>query len=371
MTKTKILFITPKCSHYHAGFFETISTRAKVKFLFDSGEKKASNPLLKNYFGNYNSEHLKSIKIFKNVVIIDYWKLLREILQADVIIKSDENQFNILLIFFITRLFNKKIVFWCSLWKDQHLFLSKLKYRLQKLYLKRAAAIICYGVQVKKYLQEKYSIEENKLFIEHHSTNPQLYSDESIKIDIRIPGKKNLLYIGRLAKEKGLEYLIQAVSSNISIAHLHIVGNGPLENKLKQLVDKLGIDSNITFHGFYEPKALHNFYRQSDIFILPSITTPWITETWGYVLNEALYYKLPIIATNSVGAVVGGLVVDHFNGLVVEEKNISLLDKAISELCCNESIYLTLKKNSEKKLNEWNNTQMTLDFINVIESVTI
>ncbi len=370
MVEKKILFITAKCSHYHIGFFEELSSSSRIKFLFDSGDKKAGNPLLKSYSGNFDSNHLKSVKIFNIVIVLGFWRLLRELLKANVIIKSDENQLNIFLIFLMSRLFNKKIVFWCSLWKDQRSIPSKFKYFLQLMYLKRADAVICYGAHVKRYLKEKYSLKEKKLYVEHHSTDPQLYSDDSIKFDIRINGKKNLLFVGRLAEEKGLEYLIRAFSRNVSLAHLHIVGNGPLETNLKKIANELKISNNVTFHGFYEPEVLHNFYEKVDIFILPSISTSWITEPWGYVINEALYYGLPVIATKSVGAVAGGLVIDRFNGLVVEEKNIDLLDKAISELCSNESLYITLKDNSDKKLNEWNNSKMTFDFLNVIKSIT-
>ncbi|MEJ5352682.1 MAG: glycosyltransferase family 4 protein [Melioribacteraceae bacterium] len=365
----KILFITPKCSHYHIGFFEEFSKITKVKFLFDTGEKKKSNPLLKGYSGNFYSEYIKSIKFFNNVIIINFYKLIKEIFNHDIIIKSDENQINIILIFLISKIFKKKIIIWCSLWKDQNLFLSRIKTILQYFYLKGADAIICYGTHVKEYILNKYKFLDKKIFIEHHSTNPMLYLDESINFNIRVKNKMNILFVGRLSIEKGLDYLIKAFYYSTSLAHLHIVGNGPLEIKLKKIVSDLKIENKVTFYGFIKPEALHNFYKQSDIFILPSISTPWITETWGYVINEALHYQLPVIATTSVGAVAGGLIVNYFNGLIVEEKNVFSIKEAIDELCNNKNLYYTLKNNTKKRLCEWNNIQMSLDFVHAIKSI--
>jgi glycosyltransferase involved in cell wall biosynthesis len=51
--------------------------------------------------------------------------------------------------------------------------------------------------------------------------------------------------------------------------------------------------------------------------VIPSIATRHFLEPWGLVANEAMNQRVPIIATDAVGAVAGGLVRDGRNGLVV------------------------------------------------------
>ena len=58
-------------------------------------------------------------------------------------------------------------------------------------------------------------------------------------------------------------------------------------------------------------------YAAADVLVLPSIRTRTFTEPWGLVTNEAMHQGTPVIATDAVGAVAGGLVRDGRNGLVV------------------------------------------------------
>jgi glycosyltransferase involved in cell wall biosynthesis len=61
---------------------------------------------------------------------------------------------------------------------------------------------------------------------------------------------------------------------------------------------------------------LRNFYAAADVLVLPSIQTRTFREPWGLVTNEAMNRGLPVIASDAVGAVAGGLVRDGHNGLV-------------------------------------------------------
>ena len=66
--------------------------------------------------------------------------------------------------------------------------------------------------------------------------------------------------------------------------------------------------------------------------VLPSITTRETNEPWGLVVNEAMHAGLPVVATDAVGAAVGGLVRDGHNGYVVPERNPERLGDAIRRL---------------------------------------
>lgn len=101
---------------------------------------------------------------------------------------------------------------------------------------------------------------------------------------------KKYLYVGRLISCKNLEFLIDEFNKNGK--WLTIVGKGELESALKQRAK-----DNIHFIGFIENEALGEIYRSHDVFILPSRS-----EAWGLVVEEAIYWNLPVIVSDRVGS---------------------------------------------------------------------
>ncbi len=102
--------------------------------------------------------------------------------------------------------------------------------------------------------------------------------------------KGRFLYVGRLSSEKNIERLLAVFRQNPQYS-LTIVGQGPLFEKLKT-----DCPSNVILAGYVENQALGKYYLEHDIFILPSLKEPW-----GLVVEEALYYGLPVIASHRVG----------------------------------------------------------------------
>lgn len=103
--------------------------------------------------------------------------------------------------------------------------------------------------------------------------------------------RNRFLYVGRFASEKNIELLLQ-VFKNLPHYQLTLVGDGPLREKISQAKT-----DNIRVLGHVHYQALAEIYRQHDIFILPSLKEPW-----GLVVEEALFYGLPVIASHRVGA---------------------------------------------------------------------
>lgn len=101
------------------------------------------------------------------------------------------------------------------------------------------------------------------------------------------------LYVGRLAPEKNIVRLLD-VFRQLPQYSLSIVGQGPLMPMLKK-----ACPSNVTLRGHIENSQLGACYQEHDIFILPSLKEPW-----GIVVEEALYYGLPVIASNRVGCAI-------------------------------------------------------------------
>jgi glycosyltransferase involved in cell wall biosynthesis len=100
---------------------------------------------------------------------------------------------------------------------------------------------------------------------------------------------KVLLYVGRLAAEKGIERL-RACLDVLPDVHLAIVGDGPYRAELERIF----AGSRCTFTGYLFGEDLAKVYASADGFVFPSTT-----ETLGLVLLEAMASGLPIAAAES------------------------------------------------------------------------
>ena len=113
------------------------------------------------------------------------------------------------------------------------------------------------------------------------------------------------LYVGRLSAEKNLDSLI-SVFNGIDGAILTIIGYGSEENYLKEIAG-----SNINFLGTIDNTELPHYFKENDVFVLPSISEPW-----GLVIEEAFQNGLPVIVSNRVGC--APEIVTQKNGLIFD-----------------------------------------------------
>lgn len=109
-------------------------------------------------------------------------------------------------------------------------------------------------------------------------------------------GPMTALFVGRIYPVKGLPMLIEAWSKVRPAGwKMRIVGPDEAGHRaeVEALVRKVGLDEEFEFSGPLEGDALHQAYRDADLFILPSHT-----ENFGMAAAEALAHALPVIATN-------------------------------------------------------------------------
>lgn len=149
------------------------------------------------------------------------------------------------------------------------------------------------------------------------------------------------LYVGRLIDLKNLEFLIHVF--NKLNKQLTIVGTGVLENKLRQLAN-----SNICFTGFIPNEDIYKLYSTHDVFILPSYS-----ETWGLVVEEAIFNGLPVLVSESVGCQ-AEMVLKPQTGLVFSPFSDDSLIDSITKIEKNIQIYRSncSKFDFEKRDNE-------------------
>ncbi|HTW39099.1 MAG TPA: glycosyltransferase [Steroidobacteraceae bacterium] len=114
------------------------------------------------------------------------------------------------------------------------------------------------------------------------------------------PERPLLVYVGRIAFEKNIEFLISSfaiVRRTAPQAMLVIAGEGPAEGALRRLVAKLGLDADVRFVGYLDRnRALLDCYAAAQAFVFASRT-----ETQGLVLLEAMAQGAPVVSTASLG----------------------------------------------------------------------
>jgi len=92
--------------------------------------------------------------------------------------------------------------------------------------------------------------------------------------DKKLNGSPALLAAGRFAEKKGFHILLSALPRVLKTcpeAHLHLVGFGPEEEHLRQMIIRLGIGEQVSLHGAVPHTEMKEYYQRADLFIQPSI----------------------------------------------------------------------------------------------------
>jgi glycosyltransferase involved in cell wall biosynthesis len=207
-------------------------------------------------------------------------------------------------------------VLWASIWGHPRTPAHALSYLPTRWLYRRADAVITYGPHVSEHVGRR-----GNLFEAPQAPSPVFFEREPAAPDHPF----TVLFAGRLEREKGVEVLLEAWRrANIENGVLELAGEGPLRvpNALGRLA----------------PEELRARYAAADVVVVPSIPTATFREPWGLVVNEAMLQGTPVIASDAVGAVAGGLVRDGRNGLVVPAGDADALAFRLETLAANPEL---------------------------------
>lgn len=258
------------------------------------------------------------------------------------------------------RYFHKKI---SILFRGDSTLLAEqwgLRLLLRTLFLKWVYRFIDYALYVgtnNKLYFLRHGVKEKKLiFAPHAVDNQRFFDNDNIYNNEALIFRKNLgiqendivfLYAGKLESKKDPALLVRAFSRlKTSGTHLIMMGNGPLEKKIKLKYSKI---KNLHFLDFQNQSKMPVAYRWGNVLVLPSKGP---IETWGLSVNEAMACSRIIIVSDRCGCGID-LVENNVNGYIFRRSNIKELVNKMKLIIENKSRINEMGNKSLQKIKDW------------------
>jgi glycosyltransferase involved in cell wall biosynthesis len=211
------------------------------------------------------------------------------------------------------------------------------------------------------FFSDAYSLNYHKKYIKNYQkaivldtgVDLTIFKPGSMKVEKKVSDLIRILFVGRFTKRKGCEYLIRALyeaksqKPNIKI-HCDILGFGPLEEKLKNLVKELRLTKDVSFLSGVRNEELVKHYHMTDIICIPALSD---TCT---VIKEALSSGKPVIVTDVCSH--AEKVKNGINGFLVPPQDSKAIADVLLKISNNPGIINELSRNAPKTsyLYDWN-----------------
>jgi glycosyltransferase involved in cell wall biosynthesis len=234
-------------------------------------------------------------------------------------------------------------VLWSALWGDLTTPAHRAARPLLRHIHRRAAIVVGYGPHVTAYAK--------RLGARAVAVAPQAVDNAYWATRVPTEGGRpfTALFVGRDVPEKGLAVLREAWRrAALADARLSAVGAD----------------------GVAGPEEVRNSYAAADVLVIPSLATRHFLEPWGLVANEAMNQHLPVIATDAVGAAVGGLVRHERNGLVVHAGDPDALAAALRRLHDDPELRARLGANAASDVAAYTQEAWADGFARALQSAT-
>jgi len=153
-----------------------------------------------------------------------------------------------------------------------------------------------------------------------------------------------LVYVGRLAKVKGVDTLMKAfcLVSEYGEVHLDVFGSGSERENLEKLVRELGVDERVHFHGAIPQDEVYRAFAKADVAVVPSREEPF-----GLVVIEAMSVGTPVVASRVGG--IPEILRDGVDGSLVPPEDPEALAAAIIRLLKDDALRLQMGRNARQR----------------------
>lgn len=203
-----------------------------------------------------------------------------------------------------------------------------------------------YGVPNKKIVLVPYAVDNDFFLAKARELVPrkaELKKAHGIPPDLPV-----ILFSGKLSKRKEPHDLLRAyaeVSSRFPSA-LVFAGSGEEADALRAFAESSGL-KHVYFLGFQNQSELPACYAMADLLALPSSFEPW-----GLVVNEAMCFGLPVLASDQVGAA-GDLIKPDINGYLFPVQDVRELSDRLAHLLSSPDLRARMGQASLEIIRPW------------------
>ncbi|MBP7699051.1 MAG: glycosyltransferase [Saprospiraceae bacterium] len=203
--------------------------------------------------------------------------------------------------------------------------LSKLKLFLLRSIItfvyNRVSRVIAVSENVKQYLTKELNVN-NTITVIHNAVDIgkfNLIPTKNIEFEKEFESAEiKLLTVARFDYQKNIHFLLKCISQickQIPECKLFILGKGPQENEIKNLIKELELTNNVYLLGFKE--FPQEYMKAADVFLFSSRY-----ESFGNVIVEALACGLPVVTTNYGLVVTEILKTDSIVAYIAEQNDV-------------------------------------------------
>ena len=183
----------------------------------------------------------------------------------------------------------------------------------------------------KNYLQKVAGEVKESVFKCYHGIDLNYFS---LPIKSKFSDCPQILAVGRLVPKKGFPVMIEALHKLRMDGHqfsCNIVGGGPMENELQELITKLGLEEWVKLLPKMSQGEVFKYYQKADLFALAcEVQSDGDRDGIPNVIVEAMAMGIPIVSTRISG--IPECVDDGINGILVEQKDPTVFADALATL---------------------------------------
>lgn len=215
-------------------------------------------------------------------------------------------------------------------------------YRIEKDGMDNADCIMCVSELTRQTVINNYGQDPRKCVAMHNAVYP-LSDDIKAIVPHKNPKEKVVTYLGRITMQKGPEYFVEAaalVLQRTKNVRFCMAGSGDMLEAMITLAAQRGIADRFHFPGFLRGKQVYECYKNSDVFVMPSVSEPF-----GIAPLEAMQCGCPSIISKQSGC---GEILDKV--MKVDYWDIHAMADAIYSICTNESLYNYLRTEGMKEV---------------------
>lgn len=215
---------------------------------------------------------------------------------------------------------------------------------------------------------EQMGVPNDKIVTVHNGLDTSKFSNpreaSEVKRELNLdPERRTVTMIARLHPVKGHEYFLRAARQVIDAGcktQFLVIGEGIERRRIEQQVRELGLTEVVKMPGYCS--SIEDIYGVSDILCVPSVM-----EGLGLVVLEAMYFRVPVVASNTGG--IPEIVSHGTDGLLVEPRDDKGLAQAIMSILADSGLAASLVARAQEKVSQFTLPHMAQKVEQVYEEV--